>query len=167
MKFLLALVLSSLSAHAIIIEDSPERLIFDLTWSPPHHMWGIPLHFDNGTSGETSYAGTEFMILRWGGNPYSFMVEIHPPDRSLWWNFMVTFQGWAMEMPSHPPDPVWGTDTAPWIGREIPADHLFAVAGNDHAVRVVVGALPVPEGGDTMVFLLLALSALALRKTMR
>lgn len=158
---LIALALSSLSAHAIIIE-TPESLTFDLFWGQNDSRWGMPFHFDNGTRYDVSATGTEFFILgQHSANPYSFMVEIHPPDRSQWWNFMVTFPGWVRDATfQNIPDPVWGTSTAPSIGREIPADHLFAVAGNDHAVRIVVGALPVPEGGDTMTIMLLSLVVL-------
>jgi hypothetical protein len=59
-----------------------------------------------------------------------------------------------------PLDARWGTPTAPRIA--LPDDHLFAVAGNDHGVRVVVGALPVPEGCDTMTMMLLALLVMAI-----
>lgn len=160
MKTLLALlILAAIPAHAIIIEDSAERLVFDLCWGPPHDRWGIPLHFDNGTSGEVSEAGTEFFIL--GQTPNWFVVEVHPLDRNLWWTFQVYFQGWVRDaLFQNIPDPVWGTMTAPIIGRPILSDHLFAVAGNDHAVRVVVGALPVPDAGSTVPMLGFAMGCL-------
>lgn len=146
MKFLLTTflaLLSSLSAHAIIIEDSEDRLVFDLTWNAPA-FYGIILR---GT--DTGSGGSEVHVL--GGmsaNPFSNIIEVHRVVNGValpWWTFFLVFQGWAMEQPSHPPDPVWTTATGPHIGT-IPADHLFAVEGNDHAVRVVIGALPVPEG---------------------
>jgi len=162
MKRLLALLLfAALPAHAIII-DIPGSLTFDLFWGQNDSRWGMPFHFDNGTRGQITDQGTALIILsQMSANPYMFVVEIHPPERSLWSNFMVTFQGWQQNV-LHPniPDAVWGTDTAPWISRDIPADHLFAVPGNDHAVRVVIGALPVPESGSTAIMLGFATGAL-------
>lgn len=153
--------LSSLTAHAIIIE-TPTSLTFDLYWGQNDTRWGMPFHFDNGTRGEILESGTALIMLsQHSANPYSFMVEIHPLDRSLWSNFMVTFQGWQQNVLFQIiPDAVWGTATAPAIGWEIPRDHLFAIEGNDHAVRVVLGALPVPEGGATISMLGFAMGCL-------
>lgn len=146
MKTLLALILlAAIPAHAIIIE-TPTSLTFDLYWGQNDTRWGMPFHFDNGTRGEILESGTALIMLgHHSANPYSFMVEIHPTDRSLWSNFMVTFQGWHQDaLFQIIPDAVWGTATAPAIG--LAPDHLFAIEGNDHAVRVVIGALSVPEG---------------------
>lgn len=146
-------LLSAASAHAVILTDTPESLVFDLTWTPPN-MFGIDLQ-----GGDHGSGGTDILVL--GGlsaNPYRYYIEVHQPNVS-WWGFSLTFQGWNEFGASHPPDPVFGTITAPRIGYA--EDHLLPVPGNDHAVRVVVGALPVPDGLGTFGALLITMGILA------
>lgn len=157
MKLLLSslcCLLLNLQAHATLIipvEDDADRFVFDIGWSGP---WMHQILFGDGIY--TSPGGTRFNILQPSANELFHVVEVYRPNQPVV-IFGVLFQGHVPEGVDNPPDPIFGTSTGPYIG--LPADHVTAVPGNDHAARILIGS-PVPDTGSTALLLLLALAIL-------
>lgn len=153
---LLAFLLTALPASAIIIEDSPDRLVFDVTWGSGAGGWQWCNVGGIGENGSiVSSLGNH-----WSSNPYRFLFEIRwMVDGVLRPTtvFQVTFRN-NPEDYSPIPDTVLGS---PWLSlRE--SEWCLPIPGNPHGARIVRGLpLAVPEGGDTMTMALMALLVLA------
>lgn len=161
----LSLMLCALTSNATIIEDDADRLVFDLEWVQP--QFGS-LQLEPGYPGLFGSGGSHVFVLSgMTSNPYFFFVEIHRVIDQIQQPSLVLgvlFRRFDWDAPPTPtPDPIFGTSTAPQFGHQIPADHIFAVPGNDHAARIVVGTV-VPDTGSTLLLLSLALGVMGWRR---
>lgn len=156
-SILLALFVFTIPVHAIIIEDSDERLVFDLQWQRVVGG-GLFLYLTQNVNGTTlgDNGSTVTVNGHISANPYFYLIGVNRNIGGVisFTSIQFRFQGdWENNIPA--PEPVFGTSTSPLIFH--PADHIFAVPGNDHAMRVVVGLLPnaspVPDGGSTLLLL--------------
>ena len=174
MRLILILVFVSLtlSAKALIIEDSADRLEFELFWGPPRYSpfpsmnAYVPLGLGNNSYEEFGSGGSRLALFsRVGNDQYAYELDIQrvingvtQPTTATVIRFSLT-RGSQDEFLPPSGDYSFGGLNSPFH----PSDYMFAVPGNDYAVRIIIG-LPhpdiasVPDTGSTLVLLIAAIS---------